>query len=221
MMGDLHLFKEGLAINLEELEEAGVVRFLPLFVRTEKGSFFLSRRMWEIHFFVCFSVNVSLLVWPGAQIKAIAGLWQASRQLVTSASPDLWRETGRERMHRCTQRIGSLWTCRENPNPNTWASAYRLMQHLDLWSQSTKGRTKPPALYSDKKSHDLNPEELCIIQICVEQKMSLKADSHADFSFCVEIMGLKLNMIIQEAQSCLCSSCKPSVWLKLKTANHI
>lgn len=149
----------------------------------------------EKSIFVGFSVNVRPLVWPGAQIKADAGLWQASRQLVTSASRDLQREAGRERMHRCTQRIGSLWTCGENPNPNTWASAYRLMQHLDLRSQSTKDRMKPPAFYLDKKSHDLNPEVLCVIQSCVGQKMSLTADSHADFSFCVEIMCLKLNMI--------------------------
>lgn len=42
------------------------------------------------------------------------------------------------------------------PNPDTWASDYRLMPHLDLWAQNTKGRMKFLAWWGgDQKSNTL------------------------------------------------------------------
>ena len=93
-------------------------------------------------------------------------------------------EGGRRGLKECTDvlRKSALFELnpqRRNPNPNTWASDYRLMLHLDLWSQSTKDRVKPSALYSRKKSHILNPTVFSLIPSHVRQPFT--TDSYGDF----------------------------------------
>ena len=66
------------------------------------------------------------------------------------------------------------------------------MPHLDLSFQSAKDRMKPQALYSDKKSHILNPTVFSLIQSRVRQQMTFTADPHGD-SLYVVIISSELN----------------------------
>lgn len=71
-----------------------------------------------------------------------------------------------------------LGTQRRNPNPDTWASDYRLIPHLDLGAQNTKGGMKSLAWWGgDQKSNTLVIPQCWLWFIgCVGLQMSFTVD---------------------------------------------
>lgn len=160
--------------------------------------------LWKVHCFLyekVWEICLGMWVWMCA---CECGLEDGSKPVqVFEGFPGsfllcLRLEGGRLRVKECTDVLSEsavfeLSPQQRNPNPNTWASDYRLMPHLDLLSQNTKGRMKSSAWYRDQKSNTfLIPLYSFEVRAVSDSKCHLRLILDGDF-LCVEIICPEFN----------------------------